>query len=145
MPVDFFGLVLEQFVIFRAQAPERLHGLRDFPFAVVQFLGPGVLLEADQGGLILGDDAAEPVGGNNLGIGQVADDLADAPFAGGRLEIEFGARHSGSDDGNQFASAAEAFQECGNFAHGRWVLFSSNRRSSCSIHSACTAVCTCVR
>ena len=94
-----FGLIFEQLVILAAQAAERLDGLRDFSLFVIEIRGPLVLIEADQGRVVLGDHLAETHNVDRFDIGQVAHDHAHAPLSFGRGEIEFRAGGAGGDNG----------------------------------------------
>ena len=59
--------------------------------------GPGVLVEGLDDGVLLGEGLAEAEGEDELTVGEVGDDLADAPFAGGRGRVELRAGEAGGE------------------------------------------------
>ena len=55
---------------------------------------------------------------HQFGIGQVRDDLPDAPFAGRGREIFLLAEDAGEDHGQQLRAAAKTFQQFGYVGMG---------------------------
>jgi hypothetical protein len=60
--------------------------------------------------MVFGQYLAEPVCGNQFAIGEVGDDLADAPLARRNYEILFLPENASQDHGEEFGTAAESFQ-----------------------------------
>ena len=81
-----------------------------FAFAVVQTFRPGVLLDGRQGGIILGNNLAQPHGENDFGIGKMAHDGAHAPLTLRGAEVQHRPGGAGGRYRNQFGSAPESFQ-----------------------------------
>ncbi len=111
------GQVSEQFVVFGPRAPEGIDRLRQLALSVIEALGPPVLVERRQRGIVLGDDLPQPHRQYHLAIGQMANDGPHAPLVFTRLEIEHGARRARRAHSHQFGSAPESFEQFRQFTH----------------------------
>ena len=89
----------EQFMVLGADAAEGLEGSIGLAAGVVEVGSPLVLVVGDEGGIVFGDDLAEAVGADHLGVGKMSHNLPDAPFSGGGHEVLFFSEDSGQDDG----------------------------------------------
>ncbi len=74
-------------------------------------LGPGFLVEGldDVVGLVGGggEGLTEAEGEDHLGVGEVGDDVADAPFAGGGRVVDLGAGETGGEGVEALGGAGE--------------------------------------
>src|SRR5262249_21322505 len=105
--------LFEELVIFRAQAAQSLERLLGLAARVVEILRPGILIESENRRVVLRDYHAHAVCEDELGIGEMRDDLADAPLARRDDIVLFFAEHAGQDHGEHLGAAAEAFQKSG--------------------------------
>ena len=102
--------ILQQLVVLGADAAKTFERLRSLAPVIVQLFGPGILIVRFEPGIIFGDHVPEPGGGNDLRIGQMRDDLPDAPFARLGRPVQLRAGGTGDRNRHHFRAAAESLQ-----------------------------------